>query len=63
MKLGKSYDEEDYEKAIMVSGLRHEERQREIENEKKLDEAQTKKEKNKGQDSSKPESSDHTDNR
>jgi hypothetical protein len=30
MTLGRTYDEEDYEKAITVIGLRHEESQREI---------------------------------
>jgi N-acetylmuramoyl-L-alanine amidase CwlA len=43
----------------MVVGIGHEERQREIEDEKKLDEAQSKKPKGKGKDSSKPESSNH----
>jgi hypothetical protein len=46
-------------KAITVVGLRHEKRHREIEHEKKLDEAQSKKDKGKGKDSSKPESSNH----
>jgi hypothetical protein len=57
--LGRTYDEEDYEEAITVVGLCHEERQREIEHEKKLDEAQSKIDKGKGKDSSKPESSNH----
>jgi hypothetical protein len=39
MKFGGTYDEEHYKEAIMVLGLCHEERQREIEHEKKLDEA------------------------
>jgi hypothetical protein len=59
MKLCRTYDEEDYEKAIMVVGLRHEERQREIEYMTKLDEAQSKKDNGKGKDSSKPESLNH----
>jgi hypothetical protein len=59
MKLGRTYDEEDYEEAITVVSLCHEERQREIEHEKKLDEAWSKKDKGKGKDSSKPESSNH----
>jgi glyoxylate carboligase len=42
MKLGRTYDEEDYEEAITVVGLRHEERQREIEHEMKLDKARSK---------------------
>jgi hypothetical protein len=59
MKLGKTYEEENYEKAIMVVGLSHEERQSEIKHEKKLDEAQSKKDKGKGKDSSKLKSSNH----
>jgi hypothetical protein len=59
MKLGRTYDEVDYEEDITVVSLCHEERQREIEHEKKLDEAQSKKDKGKGKDSSKPESSNH----
>jgi hypothetical protein len=55
MKLGKTYDEEDYEEAITVVGLCHEEWQREIEHKKKLDEAWSKKDKGKGIESSKPE--------
>jgi hypothetical protein len=43
----------------MVVGLCHEERQREIEYEKKLDKARSKTDKDKGKDSSKPESSNH----
>jgi hypothetical protein len=43
MKLGRAYDEEDYAKAITLVGLHHEERQREIEHEKMLDEAWSKK--------------------
>jgi predicted nucleic acid-binding Zn ribbon protein len=63
MKLGKTYDEEDYEEAIMVVGLHHKEWQREIEHEKKLDKAWSKKDKDKGKDSSKPESLNHKGNR
>jgi hypothetical protein len=59
MKLGRTYDEEDYEKAITVFGLRHEKRQWEIEHEKKLDEAWSKKDNGKGNDSSKPEYLNH----
>jgi hypothetical protein len=57
--LGKTYDEEDYEETITVVCLRHEEKQREIEYKKKLDEARSKKDKGKGKDSSKPESSNY----
>jgi hypothetical protein len=46
-----------------VVGLRHEERQREIEYEKKPDEARSKKYKSKGKDSSKSESSNHKSDR
>jgi hypothetical protein len=60
MKLGKTYDEEDYEDAITVVGLHHDERQREIEHEKKFDETRSKKTKGKEKDSFKPESSNHT---
>jgi hypothetical protein len=63
MKLGRTFDKEDYEEAITVVSLRYEEQQREIEHEKKLDEAQSKIEKGKRQDSSKPESSNHKDDR
>jgi hypothetical protein len=63
MKLGRTYDEEDYEEAITVVSLRHETRQRGIEHEKKLDEAQNKKDKGNGKDSSKPESSNHNSDR
>jgi hypothetical protein len=59
MKLGRTYDKEDYEEAIMMVGLDHEETQREIEYEKKLDQAQSKKAKGKGKNSSKPESLNH----
>jgi hypothetical protein len=46
-----------------VVGLRDEEKQREIEHEKKLDEAWSMKAKRKGKDSSKPESSNHNGDR
>jgi hypothetical protein len=59
MKLGRIYNEEDYEEAIMVVSLWHEERQREIEYKKKLDKAWSKKDKCKGKDSSKPKSLNH----
>jgi hypothetical protein len=59
IKLGKTYDKEDYEEAITEVGLRHEERQWEIEHVKKLDKARSKKDKGKGKNSSKPESSNH----
>jgi hypothetical protein len=59
MKLGRTYNEDDYEKAIIVIGLCHEDRQRKIEHEKKLDEVRSKKDKGKGKDFSKPESSNH----
>jgi hypothetical protein len=45
MILSRTYNEEDYEQAITVVGLCHEERQRKIEHEKKLDEAWSKKDK------------------
>jgi hypothetical protein len=59
MKLGRTYDEEDYEEAIMVKSVWHEENQREIEHEKKLDEVLCMRHKGKGKNSSKPESSNH----
>jgi hypothetical protein len=59
MKLGRMYNQEDYEEAITVVGLYHEERQREIEYKKDLDEAQSKKDKGKGKEISKPKSSSH----
>jgi hypothetical protein len=62
-KLGRTYNKEDYEKAIMVVGLRHEESQREIEHKKKYDEARSKNNKGKGKYYSKPESSNHKDDR
>jgi Mg-chelatase subunit ChlI len=63
MKLGSTYEEEDYEEAIILVGLRHEERQREIEHEKKLNEAPSRKAKGKGKESSKPECSKHQSHR
>jgi hypothetical protein len=63
MKLGKIYDEENDETAITVVGLHHAERQREIEHKKTLKEAWSKKDKVMGKDSSKPESSNHKNNR
>jgi hypothetical protein len=39
INLGRTYDKEYYEEAIIVVSLCHEERQKEIEHEKKLDEA------------------------
>jgi hypothetical protein len=63
MKFGRKYDKEDYKEAITVVDLCHEERQREIENEKKLDEARSKKDKDKGKEISKPKSSSHRGNR
>jgi hypothetical protein len=59
MRLGKTYDGEDYEEAIMVVSLRLQKSQREIEHEKKLDEAWSKKDKDKGKGSFNPESSSH----
>jgi hypothetical protein len=50
-------------KPSLSVGLRHEERQREIEHETKLDEAQSKKNKGKRKEISKPESSIHRRNR
>jgi hypothetical protein len=55
MKLPRTYDQEDSKEAIMVVGLRDVEGQREIEHEKKLDEAPSKKDKDKGKEVSKPE--------
>jgi hypothetical protein len=59
MKLGKTYDQEDYDKAITVVGLHHEEREREIEHQKKLKVAWSKSDTHRGKDSSKPEFSNH----
>jgi hypothetical protein len=59
IKLGRTDDKEDYEDAIIVVGLYHEERQREIEHEKKLDKARSKKDKGKGKNFSKHKSSNH----
>jgi hypothetical protein len=57
MKLGRIYNEEDYEKAIIVVTLHHEKRKREIEYEMKLDKTRSKKDNSKRKESSKPESS------
>jgi hypothetical protein len=54
--LARTYSKEDYKKVIMVVGLYHKERQREIEHEKKLDKARSKTDKGQGKNSSKPES-------
>jgi hypothetical protein len=54
MKLGGTYDDKDYEVAITVIGLCHEERQREIRHETTLDEARSKKDKGKGKEISMP---------
>jgi hypothetical protein len=59
MKLCSTYDQEDYEGTIMVVSLGHEEKQREIEHKKNLDEAQSKKDKGKQKEISTPESSSH----
>jgi hypothetical protein len=59
MQLCRTYDKDDYEEAIIVVGSRHEERQKEIDHEKKLDEVQSKKDNGKGKDISKPKSSSH----
>jgi Mg-chelatase subunit ChlI len=59
MTLGRTYDEENYEEAIKVVGHHHEERQMEIKHEMKLDKVPSKKDKGKGMDSSKPESSNY----
>jgi hypothetical protein len=63
MKFGRTYDDEDYEKAIMVVSLHLEERQRKIEHEMNLDEAQSKKDKSKRKEISKLKSSSHRGNR
>jgi hypothetical protein len=63
MNLGRTYDEEGSEEAIMVVGLRHEERQREIGPEKKLDEAGSKKNEGTGKEISTPEASSCRDDR
>jgi hypothetical protein len=57
MKLIRTYDEKDYEKAIIVVRLHHTERQRELKHEKKLDQARSKNDKAKGKEISKPKSS------
>jgi hypothetical protein len=59
MKLGRTYGEEDYKKAIIVVSLRHEECQREIQHEMKLDEVWNKKGKGKENEISKPVTSSH----
>jgi hypothetical protein len=59
MKLGRTYDEQDFEEALTVAGLHHKKSQREIEYEKKLDEGWSKNNKVKRKDSSKLESSNH----
>jgi hypothetical protein len=61
--LGRTYVAEDYEESIIVVSLCHEERQSEIEQETKLDEARRTKDKGKGKNSSEPESSNHKGNR
>jgi hypothetical protein len=53
------YDEEYDEEAIIVVGLRHQQTQRKINYEKKLDEMQSKKDKGKGKEISTPKSSCH----
>jgi hypothetical protein len=63
MKLSRTYDEEDYEETIMVVSLHHEERQKEIKHEKKLNKVWSKKDEGKRNDSSQPESSNHTGDR
>jgi hypothetical protein len=63
MKLGRTYDKEEYEEAIIVVSLCYEESLREIEYEKKLDEAWSKTDKGKGMDSCQPQSSNHKGNR
>jgi hypothetical protein len=63
MKLGRTYDKENYEEAITVVGLCHEERQREIEHVKKPDKVRSKKDKGKEKNSAKPEYSNHKCNR
>jgi hypothetical protein len=63
MKLGRTYDAEDYEETIMVIGHCHEERQKDIEHEMKLDEAWGKNDNGKGKDFSKPERSNHKSDR
>jgi hypothetical protein len=59
INMGRTYDEENYEEAIMVVGLRHKERQREIEHKKEPHEVRGKKAKGKKTEISKPESSSH----
>jgi hypothetical protein len=57
MKLGRTYDEDDYKAVITVVSLYHEEMQREIKHEKNLDEVRSTKDNDKGQEISKPNSS------
>jgi hypothetical protein len=57
--LVKIYDEDNYEEPIIMVGLRHEEGQKEIEHERKLDVDQSKKDNDKGKEPYKPESSNH----
>jgi hypothetical protein len=59
MKLGQTYDEEDYEYSITIVGLCHEKRQREIEHKKKLDNDHCMKGKGRKKDASKPNSANH----
>jgi hypothetical protein len=59
LKLGSTSIEEDYEELISEAGLRHEDRQREIEHKTKLDKAQSKKDQGNGKDSSNHESSNY----
>jgi hypothetical protein len=59
IKLGRTYDEGNYEGAIMVVSLCHEKRQSDIQHEKKLDEAQNMKVNSKRKVISNPESSSH----
>jgi hypothetical protein len=60
MKLSRTYDEKDYEEAIIVVGFLHKERQMEIKQEKKLDKTRSKKDKGKRKEISKPKSSSDT---
>jgi hypothetical protein len=56
MKLGRTYNDEDYEEALIVIGLPHEERQREIEHKNKLNEGRRKTDTDMGKHCSKSES-------
>jgi hypothetical protein len=62
MKLGRTYDEDDYKEAIIVIGLRNEKCEMEMEHEKNIDETPSKKDKAKGKEISKPEFSSHRGN-